>query len=1693
MTIHTLSIDLLGAFTTERPVINIYYGNVKIGVAYADEISGTHLFSIDTSSTFNSTMLRVSFVNSGTETGRSATLSNIKIDGNDINESSFSPVKNASVDTASVILTQGGFADYNAAAELPDTILTPPPESSAPETTHTLSMDIQGTFTAERPIVTIYYGGKKIGMAYANATSQTVNFTIDTTGEFNSTMLRVSFTNSGTEVNRAVSMTNIKIDGVDITESDFAALKNATVNSTTITLTQGGFADYNAAAALPDTIINAPDINGTAGNDKLYGTNSGEIIRAGDGNDTVYGLDGNDTIYGGIGSDVLLGDGDNDTIYGEDGNDTIYGGEGNDTLEGGAGNDKLYGDAGNDTLRGGAGVDILNGGDGDDRLYGGDGDDYLYANEGADDRLYGEDGNDRLFGGSGDNFLDGGNGNDIIKGYAGNDTIYGQAGDDVINGDEGDDTIYGGTGIDKLYGADGNDIIYGGDDNDFIYGNLGNDILSGDAGDDYMTGGNDNDILYGGTGNDTILGDDGDDTVDGDEGDDILIGGFGADIMRGDDGNDIMYGGGLDSGDSGPILTANPGVFANASTQSFYQIITTGASWATASATAASTLLNGVAGHLLVIETQAENDYIFSKIQAGGTSIWLDASDVTSEGAWVWNSGFGGQFAQGSSAVNGRYENFTPGQPNGGAAQNYLAMSAGTALDSWSDETGSALYHYVIEWDYESVMSDVSNDIMDGGAGDDLMYGNAGNDTMTGGSGRDILVGGAGMDNINAGDDDDAIYLANGDFVAGEILIGGAGTDTLILTDATTVNLTTGTLATIEILTGSFGSDVVTLLATNLAGMFTAVDLKTGTDTLNVVASGNISAASIATISNVETGNLTGTTSNNSITLSGAQLDAILIGAGIINLDAGTDTINLTTTSADLNTLGATDASILGVEVISFSTAAAGVTLNLGGQTENFIITGSGFNDSITAGLGADNINAGAGNDTIYLATAAFVAGEIINGGTGTDGIVFSNAGTIDFTKGTLTGIETITATTGTDTITLQALSVAGMLTSIDMVSGTDILNVIANGDISGLTLATFNNIDTGNLVGTGNDNTITLTGEQLDAILIGTGSISLGNGTDTINLTSTSLDLNALANTRLVGVEIISASTAGAGVTINLGLQTEAFTITGSAHDDIITGGSIADIIDAGAGNDIIYLFSGAFDPGESIDGGTGTDTIIFTNATSVNFSQGTLVNVEYLTGTIGNDTITMTASQWAGFTSIDMGGGTDRLYVVADGADISALGAPIYANVSGGYMTGTAGDDSITITGEQLDALLFGTGTISLGTGTDTINLTSTSIELNALASASLSGVEIISAATAAAGVILNVSLQTESYTLIGSAYDDVITGGTVADTINAGNGNDIIYLFNGAVDAGESIDGGAGTDEIIFTNATTANFSLGSLVNVEIMTGSALNDTVTLNAAQWADLTTIDLAGGSNRIYVVADGSDISALTLPTISNLTHGYLSGTTGDDSVTLSGEQLDAILFGLGTISLGTGTNDTINLTSTSVDLNALSNSYLVGVEFISAHSASAGVTIDLNVQTEAFTLTGGDYNDVIVGSRAADTIHGGSGDDIINGHRGDDILYGDEGADIFAFSATPGIDTIADFNVGEMDKLDISNLLTNFVGGVSDIDDYLTFTVSGSDTLVSVDTNGLTGGSVYVQIATLTGVTGVSVQDLYDAGQILA
>ena len=306
-----------------------------------------------------------------------------------------------------------------------------------------------------------------------------------------------------------------------------------------------------------------PDIEhltGSAHADILAGDGRDNTLKAGDGDDTLYGgpLGGDDMLYGGAGDDTLYGGAGNDTLYGGDatgnlaGKDILRGGDGNDVLDGGAHGDHLVGNAGADTLTGGSGNDWFwfGPGHGDDRVLDfdqpGEGNDRINLKQfetitsmaDLEGRIIQEDNHTKI---------------DLTAYDGGGTVILENTRTDSV---EAEDFIFYNDGFevpelegDTITGTDGNDKLAGTSVGEAIVGGAGNDVLDGRAGDDALYGRLGNDMLYGGAGNDTLYGGDtsgnlaGEDTLRGEDGNDVLDGGAHGDHLEGGAGNDTLTGG----------------------------------------------------------------------------------------------------------------------------------------------------------------------------------------------------------------------------------------------------------------------------------------------------------------------------------------------------------------------------------------------------------------------------------------------------------------------------------------------------------------------------------------------------------------------------------------------------------------------------------------------------------------------------------------------------------------------------------------------------------------------------------------------------------------------------------------------------------------------------------------------------------------------------------------------------------------------------------------------------------------------------------------------------------------------------------------------------------------------------------------------------------------------------------------------
>ncbi len=289
------------------------------------------------------------------------------------------------------------------------------------------------------------------------------------------------------------------------------------------------------------------------------------------------------------------------------------------------------------------------------------------------------------------------------------------------------------------------------------------------------------------------------------------------------------------------------------------------------------------------------------------------------------------------------------------------------------------------------------------------------------GSGAQTITGTAAGDTLNL----------NGTYTAADVINGGDGTDTVLLTSAELVAGTTpqAGVTNLEVIAltsalngvatpGNFGVNILALNA-GIGGAST-VNFAAGT-------AGNLQLGSVAGAA--LTVNVAGTATNDAIALTiGSTTTVNNFGANNVIIN-GAETVNLTSqgVGAGGNIFGGTfvltataaaeNIVITGTAPITFTGAVTADSIDAGaltggglvltgGTTAASIITGSAAGDTLIASGGADIINAGAGNDLV----TGLVGADIINVGTGTDNIFYTAAGQT-FSGAVTSGVTNLSAT----------------------------------------------------------------------------------------------------------------------------------------------------------------------------------------------------------------------------------------------------------------------------------------------------------------------------------------------------------------------------------------------------------------------------------------------------------------------------------------------------------------------------------------------------------------------------------------------------------------------------------------------------------------------------------------------------------
>ena len=207
-------------------------------------------------------------------------------------------------------------------------------------------------------------------------------------------------------------------------------------------------------------------LNGSAGDDILDpGRGAGDRLSGGDGSDTVtystrtaaVTLDLDGTADDGELGELDIIDTDVENLTGGAGNDRLTGGNSANLLSGGSGNDVLDGGNGGDLLLGGAGIDTA---DYSARTAAVTADPDGVSDDGeATEHDDVETDVEGLVGGAGNDVLTGWTGTNVISGGAGNDILDGQQGDDTLDGGPGNDQLTGGAGLDVLDGGSDTDML----------------------------------------------------------------------------------------------------------------------------------------------------------------------------------------------------------------------------------------------------------------------------------------------------------------------------------------------------------------------------------------------------------------------------------------------------------------------------------------------------------------------------------------------------------------------------------------------------------------------------------------------------------------------------------------------------------------------------------------------------------------------------------------------------------------------------------------------------------------------------------------------------------------------------------------------------------------------------------------------------------------------------------------------------------------------------------------------------------------------------------------------------------------------------------------------------------------------------------------------------------------------------------
>jgi Ca2+-binding RTX toxin-like protein len=456
--------------------------------------------------------------------------------------------------------------------------------------------------------------------------------------------------------------------------------------------------------------------------------------------------------------------------------------------------------------------------------------------------------------------------------------------------------------------------------------------------------------------------------------------------------------------------------------------------------------------------------------------------------------------------------------------------------------------------------------------------------------------------------------------------------------------------------------------------------------------------------------------------------------------------------------------------------------------------------------------------------------------------------------------------------------------------------------------------------------------------------------------LSAASLTSSQGSAVTLSGVEEAELTGGGGNNTINASGFSGSTTLSGGGGDDTLSGGSGIDSILGGAGADTINSLTGGND---RINGGVGNDTYVLVPGSTITvIDDGGDETVNLNSISRGGVTATVGATSTTDFETGNPTSGVSITATVATLIGTNLADTFTAANTTAATLVqtlvGGAGNDTFTdqstanllhfvggalaglaMTGGGNDTYVLDPGstiTVVEDGGDDTIDLStsrSTSGATVTLRDADGS-VTVAGGSASITGTIKNIIGTAFNDSITGNSEDNLLLGGGGNDQIDGGGGNDTIEGGGGD----DSLVGGDGRDTALGGDGRD---TLGGGLGNDSLDGGAGSDSL--------------LGGGGNDFYTIVPGSTETIV--------------GSAGVDTISFATAQLG--------ISL--------SLTSS-------------GAQKVD----SAGNRVVLVGVIE--NVIGTPFDDHINGNNADNVIVGGGGDDHLNGHSGRDVLIGGSGED---------------------------------------------------------------------------------------------